>query len=561
MQSLRIEMKYSFAILFFLMCAIFCSPLRASAAQKKQFVVVIDAGHGGNDSGAIENGVKEKDVNLAVALKLGNLIKKKLKDTEVVFTRNSDNFVSLQGRADIANKAKGDLFISIHCNSVDRNNKNRSNVAGATTYVLGRHKDGDNLAVARRENSVVELDANDKAHFSQYNPSEDESHIIFEMTQKKNLQNSVRFASDVQKQMEAGGRISRGVQQAGFWVLWSTAMPAALIELDFICNPQQAQFLNSNDGQEKLANAIFNAVKNYESYFRKSTGTQAQNVDSPKEADKEMAQNTSSGKNSDLTPDGRRRGDRKVVSERKKRNQKEKANKKESSENSKIQRKTVVAEVPAVEVETPVQMEVADINNESLSGNVAELPPAESATAPRRHRAATSSSTKKSSSSSSHRRRSSRSAAQNSQVEQAVIAMNNEPGADISVSSESSVTNTAKPSNKNKEKTEKAAKNNSKSKKKDETSKPARRSKDSNTKRKAVKQNVNSVFMVLLFSSDKELKAGDEAFQGLSPVASFRENNKFNYTYGESPDRLEMEKLLIEVSEFFPDARVIKRYL
>ncbi|MCH5214862.1 MAG: N-acetylmuramoyl-L-alanine amidase [Muribaculaceae bacterium] len=249
------------------------SPLSAFAADKKKFVVVIDAGHGGNDYGAIEHEVNEKDVNLAVALKLGNLIKKKLKDTEVVYTRDGDYFISLQKRADIANNAKADIFISIHCNSVDKKNKNRANVVGATTYVLGRHKDADNLAVARRENSVVELDANDRAHYSEFDPSKDESHIIFEMTQKKNLQNSVRFAADVQKEMQAAGRYSRGVQQAGFWVLWSTAMPAALIELDFICNPEQAKFLKSEEGQDKLADAIFGAVKKYESYFRKSLGS------------------------------------------------------------------------------------------------------------------------------------------------------------------------------------------------------------------------------------------------------------------------------------------------
>ena len=247
----------------------FCTT--ASAADKK-FVVVIDAGHGGNDVGASEHGINEKDVNLDVALKLGNLIKKNLKNTEVIYTRDGDYFISLQKRADVANRAKADLFISIHCNSVDKANKNRSKVTGATTYILGRHRDADNLAVAQRENSVAELDANDKTHFAEFDPSKDESYIIFEMTQKKNLQNSARFASNVQKAMINAGRYSRGVQQAGFWVLWSTAMPAALIELDFICNPDQAKYLASKEGQDQLASSIFEAVKNYEDYFRKSLG-------------------------------------------------------------------------------------------------------------------------------------------------------------------------------------------------------------------------------------------------------------------------------------------------
>lgn len=264
--------KNIFRIFMALMVMAFLIPQAGLAAEKKKhFVVVIDAGHGGHDSGAAENGVMEKNINLGVALKLGELIKKKLKNTEVIYTRDGDYFLSLQKRADIANKAGADLFISIHTNSVDKSNTNRANVSGASTYVLGLHKETDNLGVAQRENSVIELDKDDKTRYTNFNPQEDESYIIYEMTAKKNLQNSIRFASDVQKEMEKGGRKNRGVNQAGFWVLWSTAMPAALIELDFICNPEQAKFLGSEDGQEKLASYIFNAVKNYEEYYRKST--------------------------------------------------------------------------------------------------------------------------------------------------------------------------------------------------------------------------------------------------------------------------------------------------
>lgn len=279
MQFIRKFFHYIFPAAFLLPALLlFFSPDVRAAADKKKFTVVIDAGHGGSDFGAIENEVNEKDVNLAVALKLADLIKKKLKDTEVVLTRSKDEFISLQKRADIANAAKGDLFISIHCNSVDKKNKNRANVLGATTYVLGHHKDADNLAVAQRENAVIELDADDSSHYSQFDPSQDESFIIFNMSQKKNFQNSIRFAADVQKEMSAAGRYSRGVQQAGFWVLWSTAMPAVLVELDFICNPEQARFLDSATGQDKLAGAVFNAVKSYEAYYRKNLGSMALDV-------------------------------------------------------------------------------------------------------------------------------------------------------------------------------------------------------------------------------------------------------------------------------------------
>lgn len=247
-------------------------PISSYSAPKDKFVVVIDAGHGGKDPGAEENHVKEKDVNLGVALKLGQLIQKNLKDTEVIYTREDDKFVSLQGRADIANKAQADLFISIHCNSVDRNNPNRETVQGATTYVLGHNKDAANLEVARRENEVAELDENDKIRFSKFDQNQDESVIITEIVQKQNHRNSIIFARDVQNWMQNIGRQSRGVKEAGFWVLWSTAMPSALIELDFLCNPTVAKFLGSNEGQEKLAKSIYEAVRKYEEYYSKNLG-------------------------------------------------------------------------------------------------------------------------------------------------------------------------------------------------------------------------------------------------------------------------------------------------
>lgn len=244
-------------------------PAVALAAQTKDFVVVLDAGHGGKDHGAIDNGVKEKDINLAVALRLGELIKKKLKHTKVVYTRDDDTFVSLQGRADIANKAKGDLFISIHTNSVDAKNKNRRTVAGASVYTQGSHKDEANLAVAKRENSVIELENGYEQKYAGFDPNKVESYIIFEMAAKHNLAQSHRFAKSAQANLvKIAGRKNRGVHQAGFWVLWATSMPSALVELDFICNPESAKFMGSKNGVDKLAEALFEAVKKYEENFR-----------------------------------------------------------------------------------------------------------------------------------------------------------------------------------------------------------------------------------------------------------------------------------------------------
>ena len=168
---------------------------KSNQAAGKEFVVVLDAGHGGKDIGAVDNGAREKDINLSVALKVGELLKKKMKDTKVVFTRDDDTFVSLQGRADIANKSKADLFVSIHTNSVDKSNKNRKSVSGTSVYALGLHKDDNNMNVARRENSVIEPEGNFEQKYSGFDPSKDESYIIFEMAQKKNLAQSIKFAA------------------------------------------------------------------------------------------------------------------------------------------------------------------------------------------------------------------------------------------------------------------------------------------------------------------------------------------------------------------------------
>ncbi len=245
-------------------CSVVVAASRQSAKDTKQFTLIIDAGHGGHDFGAVDNGQKEKEINLAVAKRLGSLVEDKLKDVKVVLTRSDDRFLTLQQRADVANKEKGDLFISIHTNSVDKNSKNRTTVSGASVYALGLHKEDNNMAVARRENSVIELESDYKQKYSGFDPSKDESYIIFEMAQKKNLHQSIRFAREAQQKLASvAHRKDRGVHQAGFWVLWATSMPAVLVELDFICNPTQAEYLGSSKGREQLAEALFEAVKNY----------------------------------------------------------------------------------------------------------------------------------------------------------------------------------------------------------------------------------------------------------------------------------------------------------
>lgn len=242
----------------------------ASAAKKpkaKPFTVVIDAGHGGKDHGAVGKKASEKDINLAVALKLKRLIEKNVPDAQVVMTRSTDHFVTLQGRADIANRAQGDLFISIHTNSVAKTARNRESINGASVYVVGSNSK-ENLAVAQRENAVMMLEDDYTTTYQGFNPNSPESYIAFELIQNQHLEHSLSAAKAIQDQLvSTAGRGNHGVRQAMFWVLVKTGMPAVLVELDFISNPRQERFLSSEGGQVKLAEAIFNGVKLYKASY------------------------------------------------------------------------------------------------------------------------------------------------------------------------------------------------------------------------------------------------------------------------------------------------------
>jgi N-acetylmuramoyl-L-alanine amidase len=243
------------------------------ASSNGDFVVVIDAGHGGKDAGCIGNVTNEKTITLDVAKRLAAKIKSGCSNTKVVLTRDDDYFLTLQERANVANKAHGDLFISIHINSVDKNSKNRTLVHGASVYAVGADKERNTLNVAMRENSVMELEDNYSTAYRGFDPNSAESYIIFELNNNLHLNQSLDFAAMAQKQLvSTAGRADKGVRQAGFWVLWATSMPAVLVELDFICNPTQEAFLNSADGRDKCATALYNAFCQYEnSYVRKNS--------------------------------------------------------------------------------------------------------------------------------------------------------------------------------------------------------------------------------------------------------------------------------------------------
>jgi len=219
-------------------------------------VVVIDAGHGGHDPGAVgANGTQEKDITLKMALLLGEMIKEKYSDIKVVYTRKTDVFVELMHRAEIANKHHANLFISIHCNAAD----NRS-VYGTETFIMGLDKVNQNIAIAQRENASILLEKNYEENYGGFNPSSPEAYIIFELYQNKYLYESANFAADIQHEFKNKlHRYCRGVKQAPFLVLWRTAMPSILVELGFISNKDEESYLSSEKGQQELATALFNA--------------------------------------------------------------------------------------------------------------------------------------------------------------------------------------------------------------------------------------------------------------------------------------------------------------
>ena len=227
-------------------------------SQNKKFKVVLDAGHGGKDYGATYHGNIEKNIALKTALKVGEILKNE-HDIEVVYTRNTDVFVELDERANIANKSKGHLFISMHCNA----NPNQA-AAGNETYVMGITKSASNLEVAKKENSVILIEDNYEQRYAGFNPNSSESYIIFEFVQDKNMEKSVKLATLIQKQFKnTAKRIDKGVHQAGFLVLRATSMPSVLVELGYISTPDEEQFLLSDAGTTALSNSIYKAFLNY----------------------------------------------------------------------------------------------------------------------------------------------------------------------------------------------------------------------------------------------------------------------------------------------------------
>lgn len=518
------------------MCAALLGPVSVEAApksrqqkQQHEFTVVIDAGHGGHDHGAIDNGAREKDINLGVAKKLAALVRKKMKDVKVVMTRDDDTFVSLQERANIANRNKGNLFISIHTNSVDKSNPNRRKVAGTSVYALGPQKDANNLRVAQRENSVIELESNYNQKYSGFDPSKDESYIIFEMAQKKSLGQSLRFADKAQKELvKTAGREDRGVKQAGFWVLWATSMPSVLVELDFICNPKTAGYLASESGQQQLAQSLYNALDQY-----------VESLGNPAAADIASAQ---------VKP---------------------------AAETSMADAADAVDDSPTVG--TLVAQEKKE---NTRRDHVAQTRTRSGSSAQRRRR-----------SDSARRASDSRDlAAEKIELKSETDWLVRQEKPEVKKEEPAPEPEKTPKNKKNKKKNSRNSKNKADAKKSASKKADAKSDKKSGTKRKgsntrtitvkssggkggitpvvseggtraaaAAPYASGMIYQIVLVASERELPGDDPAFCGLKPTGSFVENGLHKYTYGDTANRREIEQRLLEVKTLIPEAVIIVR--
>lgn len=280
MRLTRIYQQILFGFIFF---ALFGNIV--SAQKKPNFVIVIDAGHGGKDIGARGVVQNEKDINLDVSLQFGKLIEKNYKDVKVVYTRTTDVFLELWERSQIANKNHANLFVSIHCNSA----QNKS-AYGTETFVMGLRRMKENMEVSKRENSVILLEENQE-RYQKFDPNDEEAVIAFEIMHSAYQDQSINFASLVEKEFVNNGRSSRGVKQDIFHVLRENASPAVLIELGFISNQDEGTYMSTEQGKKTLANSIFKAFEKYKEEFDTKNGL-VKEEEKPKEVEKPVVGKT-----------------------------------------------------------------------------------------------------------------------------------------------------------------------------------------------------------------------------------------------------------------------------
>ena len=250
-----------------LLLALMCMLVVTAFAANKRFTLVIDPGHGGHDAGARGAISMEKNINLTVALRFGKYVEQNMPEVRVIYTRKQDVFIPLHERANIANRANADLFISVHTNALPAGKVAR----GFETYTLGMHRAKDNLDVAMRENSVISMEKGFEQTYQGFDPKSSESYIIFEFIQGKNMERSVELARMIQRSVcDSGCRPDKGVHQAGFLVLRETSMPSCLIELGFITTPDEERLLNDNAKVDDIAKGIYEAFAKYKNKYDRS---------------------------------------------------------------------------------------------------------------------------------------------------------------------------------------------------------------------------------------------------------------------------------------------------
>ena len=253
-------MKFFIKINFVLILLLLTGSNNVNNKIYKVKKIIIDAGHGGKDSGAVGKISKEKDIALRIALELGKLVKQNMKDVSILYTRQTDVFIPIYQRACIANKNNVDVFISIHCNAVEKN----KSAHGVEIFTMGLDKSMKNLAVTKRENSVILIEDNYKEHYQGFNPKLPESHILFSLYQNAYTENSLKLAQHIQMDFkQRSKRRCRGVKQDAILVLWQTSSPSVLVEVGFITNPEEEKYLNSKTGQIEIATSIFEGLKRY----------------------------------------------------------------------------------------------------------------------------------------------------------------------------------------------------------------------------------------------------------------------------------------------------------
>ena len=250
-----------------LILTLLCMLVLTATGANRRFTLVIDPGHGGHDAGALGAISKEKNINLSVALQFGKYVERNMPDVRVIYTRKTDVFIPLKERANIANRANADLFISVHTNALPAGKVAR----GFETYTLGMHRAKDNLDVAMRENSVISMERGYQQTYQGFDPRSSESYIIFEFIQGKNMERSVELARNIQRKVcNSANRPDKGVHQAGFLVLRETSMPSCLIELGFITTADEERLLNDASRVDDIARGIYEGFAQYRNKYDKS---------------------------------------------------------------------------------------------------------------------------------------------------------------------------------------------------------------------------------------------------------------------------------------------------